>query len=557
MKGRTAYRPSNRRRILLLFPPYAPSFGTFRYGYELIPGVRAFMPPQGLLAIAAYLPKTWEVRFVDENFGAALDADFEWADAVFTSGMHVQRPNIEAIVRRAHRYGKLSVLGGPSVSACPEYYPGVDCLHIGELGDATDALIERIDRDVRRPRRQQRFETSVRVPLEDFPIPAYDLVDLERYFIASIQFSSGCPYLCEFCDIPELYGRQPRLKSGKQITAELDAIVAGGARQAVYFVDDNFIGNRKATRALLPHLIEWQKNRGYPVEFACEATLNIAQWPDILAQMREANFTTVFCGIETPEPDALVAMDKKQNLKMPIADAVKRMNDYGLEVVSGIILGLDTDTPKTLEHLLAFIEETQIPMLTINLLYALPRTPLYRRLEKAGRLVHDPNLASNVRFKMPYADVLSMWHRSLEWAYEPERLLARFAHQAIHTFPNRLKPPRKVTPGLLMMGIGAMLRVLWRVGIRAPYRRAFWRVVTPLIKRGRIDDAMHIAIVTHHLVQFTRDTLAGHGEASFYVDPTESAVAPKPVNPLRLVHVQPARADRRVDEEPRLRSGEW
>ena len=229
------------------------------------------------------------------------DREFDWADAVFVSGMHIQRQAMLDIARRAHARGKVCAIGGPSVSASPEFYGEFDYLHIGEVGDATDALIATLDRDVGRPAAQQRFETAERLPLPDFPIPAYHLIDGGKYMLGSVQFSSGCPYRCEFCDIPALYGRQPRLKEPKQILAELDAMLARGPLGAIYFVDDNFIANRKAARELLPHLIAWQKERGYPVRFACEATLNIAKLPDLLEQMREAYFTTVFCGIETPE----------------------------------------------------------------------------------------------------------------------------------------------------------------------------------------------------------------------------------------------------------------
>lgn len=380
---RVKYRPKSRRRILCVFPRYAPSFGTFQHAYRLLPRVRAFMPPQGLLLIAAYLPPDWEVRFIDGNVRLPGPADYRWADAVFISGMHIQRSRINAINAAAHRYGKVTVLGGPSVSACADYYPQVDLLHVGELGDATDALIAYLDTGVARPAKQRVFATAERLPLDEFPIPAYGLVDMHRYLLGNIQFSSGCPYQCEFFDIPELYDRRPRLKTPEQVTAELDAIVAAGLQGAIYFVDDNFIGNRKATRQLLPHLIAWQRARGYPLKFNCEATLNIAQWDDILEQMREARFVTVFCGIETPESEALRFMHKEQNLRQPIVDAVRKINAYGMEVVGGIILGLDTDTPQTVDHVLRFIEASQIPMLTINLLYALPKTPLYRRLHGA------------------------------------------------------------------------------------------------------------------------------------------------------------------------------
>lgn len=523
---RVKYRPKSRRRILCVFPRYAPSFGIFQHAYRLLPRVRAFMPPQGLLLIAAYLPPDWEVRFIDENIRLPGPADYRWADTVFISGMHIQRSRINAINAAAHRYGKVTVLGGPSVSACADYYPQVDLLHVGELGDATDALIAYLDTEVARPAKQRVFATAERLPLDEFPIPAYGLVDMHRYLLGNIQFSSGCPYQCEFCDIPELYGRRPRLKTPEQVTAELDAIVAAGLQGAIYFVDDNFIGNRKATRQLLPHLIAWQRARGYPVKFNCEATLNIAQWDDILEQMREARFVTVFCGIETPESEALRFMHKEQNLRQPIVDAVRKINAYGMEVVGGIILGLDTDTPQTVDHVLRFIEASQIPMLTINLLYALPKTPLYRRLEAEQRLVDDTDRVSNIAFRMPYDTVVGMWQRCIEQAYDPRRLFERFAYQTEMTFPRRISPPVEATAGQVAFGMNILARVLWSSGIRADYRQAFWRIAAPLLRAGRIEEVIHIGIVSQHLIRFTRAALTGRGEVCFYADHTARERSP-------------------------------
>src|SRR6266576_5880038 len=295
------------------------------------------MPPQGLLLIAAYLPESWSVRFVDENIARTSAADFRWADVVLVSGMHIQAPQIHDIAQRAKAAGKATVLGGASVSGAPELYPEFDYLHIGEIGDATDRLLACLDDSVTPPRAQIRFETKERLPLPSFPLPAYDLIRLDRYLIGSIQFSSGCPYRCEFCDIPALYGRQPRMKTPEQIRAELDAMLAQPSHpQTIYFVDDNFIGNRKAARELLPHLVEWQRERGFPLTFACEATLNIAKQTEILELMRAACFVNIFVGIETPDVDALKSMRKEHNAKLPILESIGTLNSYGLEVTSGI-----------------------------------------------------------------------------------------------------------------------------------------------------------------------------------------------------------------------------
>ena len=526
--GRTRYRPRNKRNILCVFPAYAPSFGTFQHAYRMFPDVSAFMPPQGLLLIAAYLPAEWDVRFIDENRQPAGAADFAWADVVLMSGMHVQRRCIDDINVRAHRQGKLTVLGGPSVSAAPEYYPDVDLLHLGELGDGTDALIAFLDEQAARPTQQRVFSTAARLDMTAFPLPAYEQIDLRNYFLGSVQFSSGCPYLCEFCDIPGLYGRNPRLKEPEQICRELDAMVARGARGGVYFVDDNFVANKAAALRLLPTLVRWQERNGFPINFNCEATLNIAQMPELLAMMRAARFITVFVGIETPEEDALLAMKKKQNLRLPILEAVDTLNRHGMEVVSGIIMGLDTDRPDTGRRILDFVAASRIPVLTINLLYALPKTPLYDRLQRAGRLLSDQAAArrvSNVEFLMPYDEVVRMWFETITAAYTPDALFARFRYQTERTYPNRLQRRPQPTATLLRYAVAVISRVLWHCGLRATWRRQFWELCWPLLRQGRIDEVIQIGAVAHHLLTFTQEIAAGRWEASFYADPSRSATA--------------------------------
>jgi radical SAM superfamily enzyme YgiQ (UPF0313 family) len=309
------------------------------------------------------------------------------------------------------------------------------------------------------------------------------------------------------------------LKSPEQVTAELDAMLARGNPGAVYFVDDNFIGNRKAAFALLDRLIDWQEERGYPVEFACEATLNIAQAPEVLEKMREAYFCTVFCGIETPESDALRSIHKEQNLRLPILDAVKTLNSYGLEVVSGIILGLDTDTPDTGRHITEFIEASGIPMLTINMLHALPKTPLWDRLERDGRIVDGKGRESNVEFLLPYEMVEEMWRSCVTEAYRPEALLRRFEYQLTHTYPNRKALPNssaRLNLASIYRGISILARILWRVGVKSEYRDRFWKTAGPMLRAGKIEEVIHVGIVAHHLIRFAQECARGEGEPSFY-----------------------------------------
>ncbi len=507
------------RHILCVFPRYTSSFGTFEHAYPLTAGVQAFMPPQGLLLIAACLPKDWQVRFVDENIRPASKEDFEWAEAVFVSGMHIQRHQMNDICRRAHDFNLPVALGGPSVSACPDYYPAFDYLHVGEFGDATDELIRRLSQDTARPPSQVVLTTNDRVPMTEFPIPAYELVEMKKYLLGSIQYSSGCPYQCEFCDIPGLYGRNPRIKTPQQIIAELDRLRECGMTDTVYFVDDNFIGNRKATMDLLPHLVEWQKRTGYVVRLACEATLNIAKRPEILEKMREAFFITIFCGIETPDPDALHAMQKDHNMMVPILEGVRTINSYGMEVVSGIIMGLDTDGPNTANALIEFAEESRIPLLTINLLQALPKTPLWDRLEREGRLVHDDSRDSNVDFLQPYDEVVASWKRCMEVAYEPAKLFARCEYQCEHTYTNRLKMPvseEMKTWANAKRALTMLRNIFWKVGVLGDYKREFWKFALGRIRRRDLEGLISCTLIAHHLITFARAASRGHQNASNY-----------------------------------------
>jgi hopanoid C-2 methylase len=517
------------RRILLVFPRYTSSFGTFEYAYPLTDGVRAFMPPQGLLLIAAYLPANWPVRFIDENISPATSDDFEWAEAVMVSGMHIQRTQMNDICRRAHAFDLPVALGGPSVSACPDYYPTFDYLHVGELGDATNELIARLASDVSRPSQQVVLTTKDRVAMSDFPIPRYELAQVKKYLLGSIQYSSGCPYQCEFCDIPGLYGRNPRLKTPQQIVAELDKLRECGMTDTVYFVDDNFIGNRKAALDLLPHLVEWQKRTGYITRLACEATLNIAKRPEILQLMKEAMFVTVFCGIETPDPDALKAMHKDHNMMVPILEGVQTINSYGMEVVSGIIMGLDTDKPGTANALLGFVDQSRIPLLTINLLQALPKTPLWDRLEKEGRLVHDEGRDSNVDFLMPYDEVVGSWRRAMAVAYEPAKLYARYQYQCDYTYAQRIKVPvadeLKTWPNIRRALI--MLRnIFWQVGVLGDYKRVFWKFALGRLRKGDIQGLIGSAMIAHHLIEFARAATSGQQNASNYSIRLREAAVP-------------------------------
>jgi len=513
-----SFQPRHKRRILCAFPKYSYSFGTFNHAFPLV-GVKGFMPPQGILLIVELIPKNWEVRFIDENIDPIKPEDFAWAEAVFISGMHIQRERIHDITRRAHQAGKVVALGGPSVSSAPEYYSDVDLLHCGEVGDSTLRLFQRLDKTIKRPAEQMAFHTVERLPMAEFPTPAYNRIDVRKYLLGSVQFSSGCPFTCEFCDIPALYGRNPRLKTPEQIVHELDQLADSGCN-SIYFVDDNFIGNPKATQELLPHLMEWQKKRDYSVRLSCEATLNMVTHTKILEQMREAGFSHVFFGMETPEPTALKAMKKGQNLRTPILEAIQAVNRYGIEAASGIIMGLDTDTVETPQVIMDFADISNIPIMTVNILYALPKTALHERLQKENRVLHDTeNRDSNIVFLEPYENILRNWQRVIGYVYSPEKLYARYNYNALHTFPNRIQPKhplKQATCSNIKRAVRIFSRLIWHVGIWSDYRRLFWDMTWRELKQGNVENVFSIAIVAHHLITYSRECTQGKMQSSNY-----------------------------------------
>ena len=520
----------NNRRILCVFPRFSPCFASFHHAFPFFPGAVAFMPPQGILTIAAYLPHKWEVRVIDENATQLTQADIDWADAVLVSGMHVQRRRMAEIAQAAHARGKLAIAGGSSVSGCPEYHPDFDILQIGEMGDSTDDIIRIIDASVERPPEQMVLTTSKRLDIDDFPIPAYDKINLNSYLVLNIQWGSGCPFTCEFCDIPELYGKRTRTKSIPRLLMELDAIMKQRPVGGIWFVDDNLIGDKKAAKLLMPELIDWQGRTGYQMRLTGEASLNLGEDEDLLASMKEAYFTDMFLGIETPDAETLKTISKRQNTRRPIISTIEKLNEYGIEVAGGIIFGFDGETEDQAERAVQFVEEAKFPLVVLNVLYALPRTPLHRRMQKEGRLIpEDPQSGSNIRFQLPNEVIGRQLRSSVDRLYDVKALYSRYKHQAEHTYPNRKELPLSrfpITSPAVRFGARALGRVLWREGVQASYRGEFWKLARNVMADGRPDHLVYIGAMGHHLIRYREDVLAGRiAESTFSHREGEMAVA--------------------------------
>jgi radical SAM superfamily enzyme YgiQ (UPF0313 family) len=521
---------AKNRKLLLIYPRFVKShLLNYEFMAPFMPGKRGVMPPTGLLMIASLFEADgWEVKIHDENIDPVPASLYDWADVVGLSGMHQQRGKIVEHIDVANARGKLTMVGGSSVNICPEYYPNADVLHIGELGDATHELVKYLRGAEKKANSAQiKFEVKEKATLDEQPMPALHLVDVNAYLLVPVQFSVGCPFTCEFCDIPMIYGRVARLKSNARVLKELDALYHYGFIGAVMFVDDNLIANKKALRALLPELTAWQKERDYPFAFTSEASLNLAREAELLKGLREARFTHMFIGVETPEATTLVQISKKQNTMDPVVDSLRKIEEAGIEVLIGIIFGFDTDTPETGKTMKKFIDEAAAPIIHFNMLAALPKTPLWDRMEMEGRLLeHDEKLDNllgclntNVQTKLPLHLTKQMLVDTMSDAYSPEKVFARYSWNLEHVYGKMIfgRPPSKTWKHLKYMAPFAAM-MMWKVfllGFTNDYKKLFWGFLWKAFKlriRGKIPSLMDVMFrvmpTAHHLIMWERAYLA-------------------------------------------------
>jgi len=367
----------------MVYPRFnALSFWNYQASCEFV-GTKYPTVPLGLITVAAMLPPAWDIRLINRNTEELTEEDLSWADMVMTGGMMVHQPDTLRLINMCRQRGTPVVVGGPDITSSPHVYKAADFQVLGEAEDVIAQFIEAWERG----ERSGVFKAELfKVDVTKTPIPRFDLLKFEQYLYVGLQFSRGCPFTCEFCDIIELYGRSPRTKAHDQMLAELDALYALGYRGHVDFVDDNLIGNKKAVKAFLPHLIAWSEQHAFPFEFSTEASINLADDAELLDLMKRANFFAVFVGIETPNADALVAMRKKQNTRRSIVDSVHKIYAAGMFVTAGFIVGFDTERNSVADEMIAFIRDSAIPISLVSLLTALPNTQLTRRLTAEGRL---------------------------------------------------------------------------------------------------------------------------------------------------------------------------
>jgi len=374
--------------VLLIYPRFAAdTFWNFAATCELF-GAKYPAAPLGLITVAALLPPSWSVRLIDRNAEELTDGQLEWADLVMTGGMLPQQPDTLAIIELCRLHKKPVAVGGPAVTSTPHIYKKANFRVLGEAEGVINDFVAAWEAGTR----EGLFEAEkFTVDVTRSPIPRFDLLNFDHYLHIGVQFSRGCPFTCEFCDIIELYGRVPRAKTNPQMLAELDELYRLGYRGHVDFVDDNLIGNKKAVRTFMPELQAWLERNDYPFEFTTEASLNLADDDAFLKAMSDANFVGVFVGIESPDTDTLVAMKKKQNTRRSLVESIKKIYAAGLFVTGGFIVGFDSEKGSIADGMIELIEEAAIPVCMVGLLYALPNTQLTRRLEKEGRLHPTPD----------------------------------------------------------------------------------------------------------------------------------------------------------------------
>lgn len=480
--------------VLLLYPEFPDTFWSFKHALKFA-HKRASSPPLGLLTVAAMLPAEWGRRLVDLNVTRLQEADLVWADIAFISAMAVQRDAARALIARCKAAGIRVVAGGPLFTGESEAFPEVDHLVLNEAELTLPPFLA----DLEQGRPAHLYRSAEFADIRQSPDPRWELADLRRYAAMSLQYSRGCPYQCDFCNVTALFGHRPRTKSAPQVIAEMDALYARGWRSSIFFVDDNFIGNkRELKRELLPALIGWQRGkRG--ITFYTEASIDLADDPELIEMMVEAGFTRVFIGIETPNEASLGESGKRHNQKRNLVEDVTRLQRAGLQVQGGFIVGFDNDTASIFQKQLEFIQKSGIVTAMVGLLTAIPGTRLYERLRKEGRILGETNGdnvsgLTNIATRMNLETLREGYLSLLRSIYSPDRY-----YQRVLTFLREYRPP-KIRATLDFGYKLAFFHAIYRLGIFGRERVHFWKILlwTVLHRPRLVPDAVTLAIYGYH-----------------------------------------------------------
>ena len=486
-------------KILLVYPEFPDTFWSFKHALRFIQK-KAGSPPLGLLTVAAMLPAEWEKRLIDLNVTNLTTKDLAWADYVFISAMIVQRDAARALIARCKDFGSKVVAGGPLFTMEHEQFPEVDHFVLNEAELTFPTFLA----DLANGCAQHVYTTTEYPDIHLTPAPLWHLANLKHYDTFSIQFSRGCPFSCDFCNVTALLGHRPRTKTAAQIIAELDSLYALGWRKSIFFVDDNFIGNKKQIKTeVLPALIEWRKGKlGMP--FNTEASINMADDPELLSLMTQAGFDTVFVGIETPNLASLTECSKSQNQGRDLVESVKRLQRAGLQVQGGFIVGFDNDPPSIFQQQIDFIQKSGIVTAMVGLLQAPPGTRLFERMKKEGRLVNEmsgDNVdgSTNIAPKMGIEPLREGYRKLLSQIYAP-----KYYYERVLTFLREYHPP-KIHFHLDAQYFLALWRSIYHLGIRGVERVHYWRLFFwTLFHRPRLFPlAITLAIMGFHFRQVT------------------------------------------------------
>jgi radical SAM superfamily enzyme YgiQ (UPF0313 family) len=494
--------------VLMVWPRFPPSFWGFD-GFMDFTSEESMQPPLGLLTVAALCPKSWKLRLVDRSFEELLDSDILWADLVMVSGMLVQKDDIRETLLRARFLGKRTVIGGPYASSEPQVLLRLaDHVVVGE----PDEVFDRITRDLEEGLAKPLYVINDRPDIGKTPVPRFDLLKITKYVSMVVQFSRGCPFQCEFCDIITLYGRKPRTKSPHQLLAELDSLFELGWRNQIFIVDDNFIGNHKRALELAQNLEEWQKAHDYPFLFYTEASIDLAQRPELIAAMVKANFHFVFIGIESPSEQSLAETKKYQNLRRDQMDSIRFIRNQGLWVSGGFIIGFDSDTEDIFERQRDFVERAAIPWAYIGFLQAPATTPLRDRMLKQGRLLAEKSAGINLeppnfRTLLPLPVLLQGMRQTLVSLYSPSAFYNR-AYRSLLQWETREE--QKATPYPLSLVLGVLVRSIFRQGILSSYRREYWKFLLQILTRWsrnppKLSMGIGLLLSGHHFIKYAQD----------------------------------------------------
>jgi radical SAM superfamily enzyme YgiQ (UPF0313 family) len=523
-------------RTLFVYPEFPKTFWSYEKILELV-NRKVLLPPLGMVTVAALLPQDWEMKLVDRNVREVTEEEWSWAELVIISGMIVQKDDMAVQIGKAKQRGLPVAIGGPFASSTPDA-PELDLADFKIL-DEGEITLPMFLEALERGDTNGRFTSDGDKPdVTATPIPRFDLLQLDAYDSMSVQFSRGCPFNCEFCDIIVLYGRKPRTKTPEQLVAELQYLYDLGWRRSIFLVDDNFIGNKRNAKLLLPQIRTWQEERGYPFSFATEASVDLADDDEMMRMMHDARFESVFLGIETPDEASLETARKVQNTRNPLDAAVDRITANGIRVMAGFIIGFDGEKDGAGRRIVDFVTRTGIPAAMMGMLQALPKTALWARLEREGRLIQGEDAAKGVNqtnllnFEptRPIRDIANEYVEAFCALYEPNAYMDR-----VYSYYLKMGAPRWKAAAKLptWIDIKALSTVVWRQGIKRDTRSRFWKYMFGMARHNPALLEQFLVVLAHneHFLEY-RAIVQQEIREQLESLPPEEPTAPKELQPV-------------------------